>query len=257
VLCSVHLRTTFNNSLSSISALVSCLADFWLDDGGDTFLRNVGAYTDYTIQYPTRWRLSYLPLWEPPISARIIVNWRSTWRRYTFSVTCARRAGCRDVLTRITEMLPLKIRSSEMVSGVTSDITYRVLEWRTPVNWIQREEAGALTALCLDTMETSPVISERIRSTRSCFCCDGDAPDVRKQSRSVGHVISAPIAHSWPSASLFPCSCRRHNNNIIIIIIITVRMLAAIQFRSFRLPIRYVTMSRQKYTNLQTYLSFN
>jgi hypothetical protein len=38
--------------------LVSC----WLfcdpEDGGDTFLRNVGSHTDYTALYPRRWQSS-------------------------------------------------------------------------------------------------------------------------------------------------------------------------------------------------------
>jgi hypothetical protein len=29
------------------------------EDGGDTFLRNVGSYTDYTALYPSRWQFSF------------------------------------------------------------------------------------------------------------------------------------------------------------------------------------------------------
>jgi hypothetical protein len=31
---------------------------FGPEDGGDTFLRNVGSYTDYTVLYPRRWQFS-------------------------------------------------------------------------------------------------------------------------------------------------------------------------------------------------------
>jgi hypothetical protein len=33
---------------------------FDLEDGGDTFLRNVGSYTDYMALYPRRWQFSVL-----------------------------------------------------------------------------------------------------------------------------------------------------------------------------------------------------
>jgi hypothetical protein len=29
------------------------------EDGGETFLRNVGSYTDYTVLYPRRWQFAF------------------------------------------------------------------------------------------------------------------------------------------------------------------------------------------------------
>jgi hypothetical protein len=43
-------------------ALVSCSADFDPEEGGETFLLNVGAHIDYTVLYPRRWQHSSPPL---------------------------------------------------------------------------------------------------------------------------------------------------------------------------------------------------
>jgi hypothetical protein len=36
--------------------------DFYPEDGGDIFLRNIGSHTEYTTLYPRRWQHSLLPL---------------------------------------------------------------------------------------------------------------------------------------------------------------------------------------------------
>jgi hypothetical protein len=33
---------------------------FFLEDGGDTFLRNVSSHADYTAVFPRRWQLLFL-----------------------------------------------------------------------------------------------------------------------------------------------------------------------------------------------------
>jgi hypothetical protein len=43
-----------------LGQLVSCSAHFDLDDGGNSFFRNVSQHTDYMVLYRRRWQQSYL-----------------------------------------------------------------------------------------------------------------------------------------------------------------------------------------------------
>jgi hypothetical protein len=45
--------------------LACCFLAVNPEDGGNTFLRNVDSFTDYTALYPTRWQVLWLALWEP------------------------------------------------------------------------------------------------------------------------------------------------------------------------------------------------
>jgi hypothetical protein len=56
-LCSLYMSW-----LGYLPSLVSCSLIFDPEDGGDTFLRNVGSYMDYTALYPRRWQISCIIL---------------------------------------------------------------------------------------------------------------------------------------------------------------------------------------------------
>jgi hypothetical protein len=57
-----HMYTTNVNNTAGHLLARWCLPRliFDPDDGGGTFLRNVGSYTDYTVPYSRRWQLSTL-----------------------------------------------------------------------------------------------------------------------------------------------------------------------------------------------------
>jgi hypothetical protein len=55
--------------LATFCKLVSCLADFDPEDGGDTRLRNVGSHTEYAALYPRRWHKIRTGLIYVPVSA--------------------------------------------------------------------------------------------------------------------------------------------------------------------------------------------
>jgi hypothetical protein len=61
--------------LATCSRLFLARLIFDPEDGGDTFLRNVGSYTDYTALYPRRWQFSEVQRFTArPVSSVIVVT---------------------------------------------------------------------------------------------------------------------------------------------------------------------------------------
>jgi hypothetical protein len=55
--CSPYMNRRFEGHLLHVGFLFGWF--FYSEDGGDTFLRNIGSHTDYTALYPIIWQLSF------------------------------------------------------------------------------------------------------------------------------------------------------------------------------------------------------
>jgi hypothetical protein len=62
------------------------------EDGGDTFLRNVGSYTDYTALCPRRWQISLLCMLQSPYPKLLPLSLPEVLPSLKYTTT--RRASC-------------------------------------------------------------------------------------------------------------------------------------------------------------------
>jgi hypothetical protein len=81
-LCSTYVSRRFRGTWPGIPAACHILARLTFDaeNGGDTFLRNVGSHTHYTALYPRGWQRPIVRL-DVEMSA---VTWAASCKKYVF-----------------------------------------------------------------------------------------------------------------------------------------------------------------------------